>query len=57
MIVEPLLPAPMNETVALLSPAIAVTEVGAVGFPAGVTEVELVPGELPTAFWATAVNV
>jgi hypothetical protein len=55
--VEPLLPAPLNVMVALLSPAIAVTEVGAVGFPAGVTEVELVPGELPTAFWATAVNV
>jgi hypothetical protein len=57
VIVEPLAPAPLNETVALLSPATAVTVVGAVGVPAGVMEFELVPGELPTAFLATAVNV
>jgi hypothetical protein len=57
VIVEPLFPAPLNETVALLSPAIAATVVGAIGIPAGVTAVELVPGELPTAFLATAVNV
>lgn len=54
---EPLVPAPLNVMVALLSPATALTVTGAVGIPAGVTEVELDPRELPTAFCATAVNV
>ena len=42
---------------ALRSAATAVTVVGASGIPDGVTELDEADGELPTAFWATAVNV
>ena len=42
---------------ALRSPATAVTVVGASGIPDGVTELDKADGELPIAFWATAVNV
>ena len=57
VIAEPFAVAPPNETTALRSPAIAVTEVGAVGAPAGTTEEDTVAGELPTLFRATALKV
>jgi hypothetical protein len=56
-IAAPFAPAPLKVIVALLSPETAVTIVGAVGSPAGVTEFEVADWELPTAFCATAVNV
>jgi hypothetical protein len=57
VIAEPFVPAPLKVIVALLSPDTAVTEVGAVGRPAGTAELEVAPGEFPIEFWATAVNV
>ena len=57
VIAAPFAPAPLNEIVALRSPEIAVTVVGAVGAPAGTTVLDAVAGESPTAFRATALNV
>jgi hypothetical protein len=58
VIAEPFAPSPLNAMVACESPGVAVTEVGAVGSPAGVTADDAVDAsELPTEFTATTVNV
>ncbi len=55
---EPFAPSPLNAMVACESPGVAVTDVGAVGSPAGVTADDAVDAsELPTEFTATTVNV
>jgi hypothetical protein len=58
VIADPLRPAPLKATVARESPGVAVTEVGAVGIPAGVTADDAVDAnEFPTELTATTVNV
>ena len=58
VIADPLRPAPLKATVARESPGVAVTEVGAVGVPAGVTAEDAVDAsEFPTEFTATTVKV
>jgi hypothetical protein len=55
---DPFDPAPENAIVACLSPGVAVTEVGAVGSPAGITADDAADSsEFPTEFTATTLNV
>ena len=58
MISEPFAPSPLNAIVACESPGVAVTDVGAVGRPAGITADDAVDAsEFPTEFTATTENV
>ena len=57
VIAAPFALAPENVTIALRSPAIAVTVVGAKGLPEGVTGVDDVEGEVPTELTATALKL